>query len=286
MQIIKNLFKAIGSIFKFINTYFKTCIFLLILFLVFSSKAPQQANLVKLDINNVIMDNTELLSKIYEIKNDKNIKGVLLDIDSPGGSLSSSVALSDAIKELKQEKPVIAYASGTMASGSYYAAIWANKIYANRGSFIGSIGVIMEGADISELSAKLGIKTQTVKAGAYKEAGTFFRQWNAEEKQALQNLVDKSYEMFYSDVALARKIDVKTKDEWANARVFLADEAKKLGLIDGVYSFFQAKQELEKLANIDVAIWQETPVFDKFLDKIAKSSTDVIFKTLFLPHLK
>ncbi len=77
----------------------------------------------------------KVLAKIEEAKTNKNIKGVLLDVNSPGGAVAPSVELSYAIKELSKIKPVVAYASGVMASGSYYASIWADKIVANPGAW-------------------------------------------------------------------------------------------------------------------------------------------------------
>lgn len=122
------------------------------------------------------------MEKIINAKNDSNIKGVLFVIDSPGGAFAPSMELALAIKDLKIKKPVLVYASGTMASGSYLAGVGANKILANPASFIGSIGVIMQGADLSGLANKLGIKEQTIQAGEFKSAGTFARAWNENER--------------------------------------------------------------------------------------------------------
>lgn len=286
MELIKLIFLPITAIFKFINTYFKTCIFLLIVFLIFANTNAKIPNLAQIDLKDVIGENTIVLEQIYKLKEDESIKGVLLNIDSPGGGLSASVELSEAIKELSEIKPVVAYASGTMASGSYYAAIWADKIYANKGSFIGSIGVIIQGANLEELAEKIGIKEQVVKAGDYKEAGTITREWSEIERKQLQDLANQSYEMFYSDVAKARNIDIKAKDKWANARVFLAQDALKLGLIDGVSSYFGARDEVAVLAGVDEAIWRETPIMQKFLNEISKTSSNLIFKSIFGLNIK
>ena len=286
MQFLKLIFSPIVAIFKFINTYFKTCVFLLIVFLLLANTNPKIPNLAQIDLKDVIGENTLILEQIYKLKEDESIKGVLLNIDSPGGSLSASVELSEAIKELSEIKPVLAYASGTMASGSYYAAIWADKIYANKGSFIGSIGVIIQGANLEELANKIGIKEQVVKAGEYKEAGTVMREWSELERKQLQDLANQSYEMFYADVAKARNIDIKTKDKWANARVFLAKDALKFGLIDGVSSYFGARDELAVLARVDEPIWRETPVMQRFLNEISKTSSNLIFQSILGLNIK
>lgn len=282
MHILKIIFSPFVAVFKFINTYFKTCVFLFIVFLIFSGgEVKPTPNLAQINLKGTILEDKAILDRIYTVMRDPNIKGVFLDVDSPGGGLAQSVAISDAIKELASKKPVVAYASGTMASGSYYASIWATKIYSNRASFIGSIGVIMQGINIEELTNKIGVKTQTIKAGKYKEAGTFSRKWNDDEKNELQGLVDKSYDLFCTDVSKARKLDLAKKDTWANARVFLATDALKLGLIDGVMSYYDAQHELFKMTGVMNPIWQTQPFMDQIISKISKESANLLFGTFF-----
>ena len=285
MEILKLFFKSVAGIFKLINTYFKTAIFLLILFLIFANGEQETPNLVQIDLKGVVTDETDALEQIYKAGKDDDIRGVLLYIDSPGGALASSVELHTAVKNLRAAKPVVAYAGGSMTSGSYYAGAGANKILANKGAFIGSIGVIMQGADASELAAKIGISQQTVKAGEYKEAGTFLRPWSEVEKRQLQSLVNASYAMFVSDVATARKLDVTKRDEWANARVFLARDAAKLGLIDEVSDYFSAKRELERMSGVANPVWKQKPAFEKFLDKVAGESAKSLVN-LFIPTVR
>lgn len=273
MQILKIIFMPFIAIFKFINSYFKALVFLLILFLVFAPQGDmKEPNLVQIDIKGAIFDSSDLLQKLENARNDESIKGVLLYIDSPGGALSPSVEIAMQVKKLSLNKKVVAYAAGNMTSGSYYAGANAQKIVANPGAFIGSIGVIMQVPNISELASKIGISEQVVKAGKYKEAGTFTREWSELERQSLQSLVDKSYELFTKDISTARKLNLKESDKWANARVFLADEAKKLGLIDELGGYFDAKKELEILSGVKEPIWQETPKFEKFIQKFANES--------------
>lgn len=267
MEILKLFFKSVAGIFKLINTYFKTAIFLLILFLIFANGEQETPNLVQIDLKGVVTDETDALEQIYKAGKDDDIRGVLLYIDSPGGALAPSVELHTAVKNLRAAKPVVAYAGGSMTSGSYYAGAGANKILANKGAFIGSIGVIMQGADASELAAKIGISQQTVKAGEYKEAGTFLRPWSKIEREQLQELVNASYEMFVSDVAADRNLDANKSKEWANARVFLARDAAKLGLIDEVSDYYSARAELERLSGVNKAVWLEKPIFEKFLNE-------------------
>ncbi|EHP7838798.1 signal peptide peptidase SppA [Campylobacter jejuni] len=283
MQILKSFFKALGCGIKFINTYFKTFVLLLIVIWILMPSANSSsnlANLERIDLKGEIFDSSAVLEKIINAKNDSNIKGVLFVIDSPGGAFAPSMELALAIKDLKIKKPVLVYASGTMASGSYLTGVGANKILANPASFIGSIGVIMQGADLSGLANKLGIKEQTIQAGEFKSAGTFARAWNENERNFLQGLIDQSYDLFTGFVAKERALDLNKKDQWANARVFLAAKAKELGLIDGLSNYENAKKELEKLANVSNPVWKEEDKIDKFLNRLEGQASSLISKSL------
>ena len=281
MEILKLFFKSVAGIFKFINTYFKTAIFLLILFLIFANGEQETPNLVQIDLKGVVTDETDVLEQIYKAGKDDDIRGVLLYIDSPGGALAPSVELHTAVKNLRAAKPVVAYAGGSMTSGSYYAGAGANKILANPGAFIGSIGVIMQGADASELAAKIGVSQQVVKAGEYKEAGTFLRPWSKIEREQLQELVNASYEMFISDVAADRNLDANKSKEWANARVFLAGDAAKLGLIDEVSDYYSARAELEKLSGVAEPVWAKPSVYEKAMQKFINQGANSLISAFF-----
>ncbi|ECL9536778.1 signal peptide peptidase SppA [Campylobacter jejuni] len=283
MQILKSFFKALGCGIKFINTYFKTFVLLLIVIWILmpgANSSSNLANLERIDLKGEIFDSSAVLEKIINAKNDSNIKGVLFVIDSPGGAFAPSMELALAIKDLKIKKPVLVYASGTMASGSYLAGVGANKILANPASFIGSIGVIMQGADLSGLANKLGIKEQTIQAGEFKSAGTFARAWNENERNFLQGLIDQSYDLFTGFVVKERALDLNKKDQWANARVFLAAKAKELGLIDELSNYENAKKELEKLANVSNPVWKEEDKIDKFLNHLEGQTSSLISKSL------
>ncbi|EHC5625789.1 signal peptide peptidase SppA [Campylobacter jejuni] len=283
MQILKSFFKALGCGIKFINTYFKTFVLLLIVIWILMPSANSSsnlANLERIDLKGEIFDSSAVLEKIINAKNDSNIKGVLFVVDSPGGAFAPSMELALAIKDLKIKKPVLVYASGAMASGSYLVGVGANKILANPASFIGSIGVIMQGADLSGLANKLGIKEQTIQAGEFKSAGTFARAWNENERNFLQGLIDQSYDLFTGFVAKERALDLNKKDQWANARVFLAAKAKELGLIDELSNYENAKKELEKLANVSNPVWKEEDKIDKFLNRLEGQTSSLISKSL------
>jgi protease-4 len=167
-----------------------------------------------------------------------------------------------------------------MASGSYYASIWANTIIANPGSMVGSIGVIMQGADLSGIMNKIGIRSQVVKAGKYKQIGTPDRPWKDYEVQELNKVIQGTYDMFSKDVADARKLDYKKRDSYANAHIFTAQQAKDVGLVDALGVKYDAKKALIQLAHVEKPLWNEEDEFEKILKKLS-ASTAVVLHTYF-----
>ncbi|CAI6144271.1 MAG: hypothetical protein SPLUMA2_SPLUMAMAG2_01848 [uncultured Sulfurimonas sp.] len=283
MDFIKKLFLPITVPMKFIQDHFKAMLFLLLLFLLFAPQNEQSLhtnNLQEISLIGLIMDSTEIVSKIDAAANDDSIKGVLLSVNSPGGAVAPSIEIAYAIKRLKKKKPVVAYAKGTIASGSYYASIWADEIIANPGSMVGSIGVIMKGADLSEVMQKIGIKTQGVHAGKYKELGTTDRPWSDYEVNELNKVIQGTYDMFTQDVADARGLDLKKRDFYANAHIFTAKQAMKVGLVDSLGVSFDAKKRVVELSRVKDPIWNKEDKFDKLLKKLS-ASTAITLHTYF-----
>jgi len=269
------MFNALGKTIKWIGDHFKGMLFLLIALVVFmpdSSTPLETANLQEIKLTGPIMSADKILKEIEEAQKDKHIKGVLFNVNSPGGAVPPSIEIAYAIKELQTHKPVIAYASGIMASGSYYSSIYAKKIIANPGSIIGSIGVIMESADISELMDTVGVKTQIVKQGTYKEAGTPTRQWTDAERAELETLTKDTYELFVNDVATARDLNVSAATDYADAHIFSAKRAKDVGLIDDIGVKSNATALLMEESNVSKAVWKKKDKFDSFMDKLEGKS--------------
>ena len=278
-----NFIKALFAPITFIENNFKAMVFLLIVFLIFAPQSEDDLtpnNLQQINLIGPIMEVSEVLEQIEKASKNDNIKGVLFVVDSPGGAVSPSVELAYAIKRLKEKKPVVAYAQGTIASGSYYASIWADEIIANPGSMVGSIGVIMQGANLSEIMSKIGIKTQTVQAGKYKKVGTSDREWTDYEKAELNKVIHGTYDMFTQDVADARGLDIKKRDFYANAHIFTASQAKDVGLIDSVGVSYDAKERVAILSGVETPVWNKEDKFDRLMKKLT-ATTAVTLHTYF-----
>ena len=283
MNFIKILFSPITIPMKFIQDHFKAMIFLLILFLLFAPESEKDLasnNLQEINLVGAIMQSAEIVKQIDDAREDTNIKGVLLNVNSPGGAVPPSIEIAYAIKRLQKVKPVVVYASGTIASGSYYASIWADEIMANPGSMVGSIGVIMEGANLSGLMQKLGIESQSIQAGKFKKVGTPSRKWSEAEVAELDKVIQGTYDMFTRDVADARGLDYNKRDSFANAHIFTAKQAQEVGLVDSLGVNYDAKRKVEKLCNLDNPIWNKEDKLDKIIKKLT-ASTAVTLHTYF-----
>lgn len=283
----RKLFSPIIAILDFITKYFKTIVFLTIVYVfMFSSNdsledgSLENANLQKIELHGPILDISKVLEELQEARDNKNIKGILFDVNSPGGSVAPSIEVAYAIKEISKIKPVVIYVSGVMASGGYYASIWGNKIIANPGSMIGSIGVIMEGVNAEELMKKVGVSTQVIKTGKYKESGTASRKWTDFEVAQLQGVTDDTYDMFINDVASARKLNPAEHTKFADAQIFTARQAKKVGLVDEIATLSYAQNSLSTLAKVQKPVWKKEDKFEKFMNNLVNQTTSKISMAL------
>jgi protease-4 len=275
------MLEIVSKVIKWIGQHFLGMLFLLIAVMMFMPRSTQDKgpeNLQEIKLSGNIIDADKVLKEIEGAKTNSRIKGVLFTVNSPGGAVTPSIEIAYAIKELKEVKPVIAYAGGIMASGSYYSSIHASKIIANPGAMIGSIGVILQSPNVEELMGRVGISAQTVKQGAYKETGTFTRKWTKEERKELEEVTGDAYELFVRDVAEARGLRVEDKAIYADAHIFMAHKAKEVGLIDEVATKSIAKKELAKLAGVKNPVWKEKSKIDIIIEEMdAKLSTYLPF---------
>ena len=274
---IKSFFGGIKNVLGFIQNHFKAMLFLLILFLLFapSTKPPAPpANLIQIDLTGMITNHEDIVQRLQSANDNKHIKGILLNVNSGGGMVPPSIEISKALERI--EKPIIAYSSGTIASGSYYASIHADMIIANPGSLVGSIGVIFEGMNLEKLLDTIGVAPQTVKVGKYKEAGTPKRAWSEYEKQELQTIAQDIYTLFVNDVAAARGLDPDDHETFANAHIYTAARAKEHGLIDKVATMYEAKKILEELSGVKEPRWREKDRMERFLERFEISIVNIL----------
>lgn len=190
-----------------------------------------------------------LLRKIKNAKNDKNNRGILLKINSPGGTVYESDEAYLALEDYKAStrRPVFAYFGSLAASGGYYIGCSSDYIYANRNCLTGSIGVIAgQTVDATGLLEKLGLKMTTITAGRNKNMGNYNSVLTEEQRAILQSIADEAYGQFTEIVAESRRMNIAKVRELADGRIYTAHQAKKNGLIDSVLSFEDAKNDIRQ----------------------------------------
>jgi protease-4 len=202
------------------------------------------------EIEGVIIESKDAMEDIVKFKEDENIKGVIIRINSPGGSVGPTQEIHQEVKKLREKKKVYVSMGSVCASGGYYIATAGEKIYANPSTITGSIGVIMEQTVIEDLLKKIGIQANTIKSGEYKDAGTPFRKMKEEEKRYLNDILKNIHEQFIKDVAEGRKMPIDTANKFSDGRIFTGTQAKTAGLIDNIGTFYDTVDDLKQTLNI------------------------------------
>jgi len=185
-----------------------------------------------LRVEDIILDSQIYLESLDAIAKDDSVKALVVRIDSPGGAVGPSQEIFSELKKLGKELPIVASIGGVGASGGYYIACAAQKIYANPGAITGSIGVIAQFASYEKLLDWAMIDVEVIKSGKYKDVGSSFRKMNEADKQYIQQLIDNVYEQFKSAVADARDLDTKQIDKVADGKIYTGEQALNLKLID------------------------------------------------------
>lgn len=194
----------------------------------------------------------DVTAQLGMAEKDDEVKAIILKIDSPGGSITASDALYHEIMEHRNRTghKIVAIMMDVAASGGYYVALSADEIMAHSTTITGSIGVIFVRPKVEGLMGKLGVNVEVNKSGRNKDMGSPFRQTSQEEERILQGLIDQMGQRFLNLVASRRRIDASTLVGVADARIYLADEALQLGLIDRIGYLRDAVFRAKKLAGL------------------------------------
>ena len=219
--------------------------------------------LALLKLEGVIMENNDssmgltstynhryFLKQLEAAYADPSIKGIILQLNSPGGGVYESDEVYHRIMELKAQykKPLVVYMSQQAASGAYYIAVAADRIYANRNTLTGSIGVIISTYNFSELAKKIGVQDVSFKSAANKDLLNPLRPITTEEQTILQGIVDESYNYFVEIVVEGRQMNREEVLKLADGRIYSGAQAKQLGLIDELGYLQDAIEGTAKIA--------------------------------------
>jgi protease-4 len=201
----------------------------------------------------MIVEVDDLVREVKAHRENPQVKAVVIRINSPGGVVGPTQELHQALVRVREAgKPVVASLGSVAASGGYYTAVAADRILANPGTLTGSIGVIMQMANVENLFKKVGVDYVVVKAGQYKDLGNFSRPMTAEERRVLQMLLDDVHAQFIDAVAKGRKLDRADVVKFSDGRVFSGVQARDLKMVDTLGSLEDAVNEAARLAGLSV----------------------------------
>src|SRR2546422_7631142 len=209
------------------------------------------------DLEGVIIDPNTVVQQLKKFGDDDSIKAIILHVNSPGGGVAASEEIYREVKRIRDEKKkrIVSSIQTVGASGAYYVSSATNKIYADKGSIVGSIGVIAQWVNYGELLHWAKLKNITMKAGEFKDTGSPTREMTPAEQQYMQSLIDNMHTQFIQAVADGRNSDgrkVKAEDirAIANGKVWTGEQALSLKLIDQVGDFQAAVDDTAKAAGI------------------------------------
>jgi protease-4 len=197
------------------------------------------------------LDSESIVRTLGEYRDDPAVRAVVLRINSPGGVVAPTQEIFTAVRRLREaKKPVVASLGSVAASGGYYVAVAADRIYASPGTLTGSIGVVMQLANLEGLLRKVGVEYVVVKAGAYKDVGNLARAMTPEERRILQNLLDDVYDQFILAVADGRGLEPKDVHAFAEGRIYSGRQAHRLKMVDDLGGLEDAIEAAAKMAGL------------------------------------
>ena len=194
--------------------------------------AGGEERIALVDLRGEITASERFVEMLGDLDEDDGVRAVVVRVDSPGGAVAPSQEMYAAVRKLRERKPVIASLGSVAASGGYYVASAADAVVANPGTLTGSIGVIVQLANVEGLLDKIGIEADIVTAGSQKDMGSPFRALSAEDRAIFQRMADQIHAQFISAVAEGRGLSDEIMEKVSTGRVFTGEEARTIGLVD------------------------------------------------------
>ncbi|MDZ4728312.1 MAG: signal peptide peptidase SppA [Leptospira sp.] len=209
-----------------------------------------------------------VLQELRDLEEDANVKGILIEINSPGGTVAASQEIFNELMHLRKTKKIVVSMKDVAASGGYYIAAASDYIFAENGTITGSIGVISFSPNFKGLMDKYGVGVRTYKAGKYKDMYSPFRDSTAEEEDMINKQLTDTYRKFVEDVARGRNKTVKSIEELAEGKIYTGDDAFRNKLVDDIGGRREAHTKLSELCQYEGLIplyEKELSPFDKFI---------------------
>lgn len=223
-----------------------------------------------------------LVDQIEKLRKDKDIKAVVLRVNSGGGSAYASEQIWKAMTDLKKEKPVVVSMGDMAASGGYYISCNADKIVARPTTITGSIGIFGLFPNVSGTLKKIGISSDVVKTNEFSDFGDISRGFNAKEGELLQAYIDNGYELFITRCAEGRGMSKDSLMQYAEGRVWTGNQAKEIGLVDELGGIEDAIKIAADLANLgkNYAVFEYPRMRSPFDELINRNKDELAAKTI------
>ncbi len=268
----------------FITLFFLVLIAISAIFTLLHKEMPLRERVALIRIEGPILSSERVVEELKKYVKDSTIRAIVIRINSPGGGVVPSQEIYDEVKRAAQQKTVVVSMGAIAASGAYYIASPASRIIANPGTVTGSIGVIMEVPNIEGLMQKIGIKTEVIKSGEYKDMVSVFRGIRPKERKILQGVMDNVHKQFITAVSESREMTLDEVIEIADGRIFTGQQAIKAGLVDELGSLEHAIRVAAEMAGIEgepkvVTKKEPPPLLDLLRGRIPESFLRIIPKT-------
>jgi protease-4 len=208
----------------------------------------------RLTVSGIITQNRALTDQVIALADDDQVKALIVEIDSPGGSVAGGESLHDAIATVAAKKPVVAVMDGIAASAGYMIAVPAARIFAQSGTLTGSIGVLLPTGEASGLLKTLGVTVDDITSGPLKDQPSFTKPLSPEGREVLHGLVMDMYDQFVGMVAAGRHMDPDKVRELGDGRAYTGRQALKLGLVDAIGGDHEAREWLAKTHDVPVKL--------------------------------
>lgn len=232
----------------------------------------EEERIARVIVTGMIVEDRHRDKLLRDLKDDDNIKAVIVEINSPGGTVVGGENLFLGLKDVAQEKPVVAVMGSTATSAAYMTAIGADRIFARRGTITGSIGVIMQTADLTGMLEKIGVKPETIKSGAFKAQPNPLEPLSEKAREQIEIVVMDMYALFVALVAERRAMELEQVKELADGRIYTGQKALDVGLIDAIGGEAEAVVwlEEEKGLEADLPVTTEKPKYPRpdYLERI------------------
>lgn len=216
-----------------------------------SSVVSVGAKVGVLDVSGPIESPRDIIDQIDRFSRQGSIKAVVLRINSPGGAVGPAQEIYAELKRLAAAKPLIVSMGSVAASGGYYLALAGERLFANPGTITGSIGVIMTFPNYGNLMEKVGVDTQVIKSGRYKDIGSPTREMSETERRLLEQMIDDVHQQFVEVVSEQRQIAPDQLQSYVDGRIMTGRQARRAGLIDEIGTFNDAVAHAARKAGLD-----------------------------------